>query len=368
MKKVILWVAISLMSVGSVLAQDTKTAKIEPLEKGQTANISSVVKIIAGNFDADRNFQRSLAGSGVIIDSRGIVVTSRSVVFPKGSEKEFPEIWAGVLDSKRSSLHPNQAYRLRLIAQDAGKDIAILKIETGSRTQNFPAMAFGETGNLRYGQDLKVVGFMQANGTSLSAAEVSFLDYDDNEDLLKIEGQLLKGIAGGAVIDRSGRLIGIPTRAATAQAVPFFNQESEQIGQIAIEEVGLLVPVETIQEFVRSVPNLVSFTIPSDLRKSVTIEGGVTDKQSNEPIQRATIGILMPNNNTRQYVESDELIAYARTDARGAFKLNRKIKPGVYSVKVVHQDYKTEYRTIQIPTASGRLIFEMTKESNRAAK
>jgi S1-C subfamily serine protease len=329
----------------------------------QTANVSSVVKIIAGSFDGERNFKRDLAGSGVIIDARGIIVTSRSVVYPKGSEKPFTEIWAGLLDSKRGSLRPNQAYRLTVMNSDIDKDIAILKIETRNVNQKFPAMQFGETGNLRYGQDLKVIGFMQANGTSVSTAEVSFLDFDDREDLLKVEGQFLKGIAGGAVVDRSGKLIGIPTRSAASQAVPFFNQDGEQIGQIAIEEVGLVVPIEAIQEFIRNVPNLFSFTIPSDIRKSITIEGAVTDKKSNNPISRATVGILVPNNDSRQYIESDEIIAYARTDERGAFKLNRKLKPGTYSVKVVHSDYKTEYKTIQIPTASGRLIFELTKES-----
>lgn len=350
MKKVI----ISLMFLMSICL-------ISQIGLAQTANTSAVVKIIAGSFDADRNFQRSLTGSGVIIDPRGIIVTSRSVVFAKGSSKEFPEIWAGLLDTKRGSLRPNQAYRLRVIVNDEKQDLVLLKIETRNDAQKFPTMLFGETGNLRYGQDLKVIGFMQANGTSLSTAEVSFLDYDDNEDLLKVEGQLLKGIAGGAVVDRNGKLIGIPTRAAVSQAVPFFNQDGEQVGQIAIEEVGLIIPVEAIQEYIRSVPNLMSFTIPSDMRKSVIIEGAVTDKQTNEPIVRATVGILIPNNNSRQYIENDELIAYARTDARGKFKLNRKLKPGVYSVKVVHQDYKTDYRTMTIPTTSGQLFVEMTK-------
>lgn len=323
-----------------------------------------VVKIIAGSFDENRNFQRNLAGSGVIIDSRGIIVTSKSVVFPKNSNKEFPEIWAGVLDSNRTSLRPNQAYRLRLVAQDERMNIALLKIETRDSKHSFPAIPMGETGAMRYGQDLKVVGFMQANGTSLSTAEVSFLDYDEGEDLLKIEGQLLNGIAGGAVIDRNGRLIGIPVRAAASQTIPFFNQYNEQIGQMAIEEIGLVVPVEAVQEFVRSVPNLVGFTIPSDLRKSITIEGAVNDKKTNAPIRGATIGILLPNNNSRQYIEADELIAYARSDERGAFKVNRRIKPGTYSVKVVHPDFKTEYKTIQIPTASERLLFTMTREPN----
>jgi S1-C subfamily serine protease len=325
-------------------------------------NNLAVVKIISGQFDANRNFERTLAGSGVIIDPRGVVITSRAVVFPNGSDKEYPEIWAGVMEAGRSSLRPNQAYRLKLIAHDPQLEIALLKIETRNANRTFSTVRFGETGNLRYGQELNLVGFMQANGTSPSAAEVSFLDYDDEHDLLKIEGVFLKGIDGGAIVDRKGNLIGIPTRAVSSQFVPFFNQNNEQIGQIAVEEVGLVVPVEAIQGFLRSVPNLVSFTIPSDLRKQITIEGAVNDKSTNEPIRRATIGILMPNNNSRQYIEAHELIAYARTDTRGAFKLNQRIKPGTYSVKVVHPDYKTEYTTIRIPTDSGRLMIEMTKE------
>lgn len=350
---------ILILSAVCIVAQDSRETSLV------AANVQNkslpVVKIIAGSFDANRNFQRNLAGSGVIIDPRGIIATSRSVVFPKDSNKEFPEIWAGVLDSKRASLRPNQAYRLKLVAHDERMDIALLKIETRDGKQTFPAIQMGETGAVRYGQELQVVGFMQANGTSLSTAEVSFLDYDDEEDLLKIEGQLLKGIAGGAVVDRAGKLIGIPVRAVASQTIPFFNEYNEQVGQIAIEEVGLVIPVEALQEFVRSVPNLVSFTIPSDLRKNITIEGAVNDKKSNAPIRGATIGILLPNTNARQYVEADELISYARTDERGAFKVNRRIKPGTYSVKVVHPDFKTEYRTIKIPTDSGRLLFTMTK-------
>jgi S1-C subfamily serine protease len=326
----------------------------------QNQNSSAIVKIISGSFGENRIFQRSLAGSGVIIDPRGIIVTSRDVVFPKNSKKEFPEIWAGVLNSKRVNLRPNQAYRLRLMSYD--ENIAILKIE-GNLNQIFPTLQFGETGNLRYGQDLRAVGFMQANGTSLSNAEVSFLDYDDNQDLLKIEGEFLNGISGGAIVDKTGKLIGITVSTRASDFVPFFNQNGEEVGKITIESVGLVVPVEAVQEFLRSVPNLRGFTITSDLRKSIAIEGAVTDKKTNEPIQRATIGILISNMNSKQFIEEDELLAYARTDERGAFKLNRKLKPGTYSVKVVHPDYKTEYKTIQIPTASGRLIFELTKES-----
>lgn len=323
----------------------------------------SVVKIISGNFDENRNFHKSQTGSGVIVDSRGLVVTSRSIVFAKGTSREFPEIWAGVSDGRRNALRSNQAYRLRLVAHDEGLDIALLKIETRNPNQTFAAIPFGETGTLRYGQELKAVGFMQAAGTTLSMADTSFLDFDDDEDLLKVEGQFLKGVAGSAIIDRRGRLIGIPTRiAAASQTVPFFNQDNEEIGRISLEEVGLVVPVEAIQEFMRSVPNLVSFTIPGDLRKNVTLEGAITDKRTNQPIQRATVGILLPNSNSRQYIEADELVAYARTDARGSFRLNRRIKPGTYSVKVVHPDYRVEYKTIQIPTASGRLIFEMSRE------
>lgn len=328
----------------------------------QTQYSNSIVKIISGNFDNNRNFQRSLAGSGVIIDSRGIVITSRSVVYPKGSNKEFPEIWAGVLDSNRGSLRPNQAFRLTVMNEDERLNIAILKIETRNPSQKFPAIPFGETGFLRYGQDLKLLGFMQANGTSLSTAEVSFLDFGETDDQLKIEGQFLRGIAGGAVVDRNGRLIGIPVGARESDSVPFFNQDGEQVGQIALEEVGLVVPVEAIQEFLRKIPNLLSFTIPSDVRKSVVIEGSVNDAKTNEPIQWATIGILLPNPNSQQYIEAQELIAYARSDSRGAFKLSRRLKPGTYSVKVVHPDYKVEYKTIQIPNNSVKLLFNLNKE------
>jgi len=360
MKNLSLILILMLGTLG-VYAQDTRNLVIiNP--PNQTA---SVVKIIAGNFDENRDFQRSLMGSGVIIDSRGIVVTSRGVVFPKNSNRELPEIWAGVLDAKRPSLRPNQAFRLRLIAHDAQLDIALLKIETSNQNQTFSAIKFGETGDLRYGQDLKLIGFMQANGTSLSTADVSFLDFDDRQDLLKIEGQFLNGVGGGAVVDRNGRLVGIPVRAVGSQFVPFFNQDGDEIGRIADEEVGLVVPIEAIQEFVRSVPNLVSFTIQGDTRQNVAIEGAITDKQNNQPIRNATIGILMPNNNSQQYIESFELLAYARTDVRGGFRLNRRIKPGVYSVKIVHPDYKTEYQTIQIPTNTGKIFVAMTKESGK---
>lgn len=349
MKKIFIYLLILIgLSVTSAYAQTNKS--------------NAVVKIISGSFDENRNFHRSLAGSGVIIDSRGIIVTSRSLIYPKGENKPFPEIWAGVLDANRNSLRPNQAYRLRLMNQDEKLNIAVLKIETADKNQKFSAVNFGETGNLRYGQDLKLLGFMQANGTSLSTAEISFLDFDENSDLLKVEGQFLKGIAGGAVVDRNGKLVGVPVGARTSDSVPFFNQDGEQVGQISVEEVGLIVPVETIQEFVSSIPNLMSFTIPGDLRKSIQIEGAVVDKKTNQPIKWATIGILMPNQNSRQYIEADELIAYARTDARGKFIINRRIKPGVYSVKVVHPDFKAEYRTLQIPTASGALIFELSQE------
>jgi S1-C subfamily serine protease len=359
MKKLIL-LAVFVLCVIGVSAQAPRDSGLVT-GKATYKNLS-VVKIISGSFDDNRNFQRSLAGSGVIIDRSGIVVTSRSVVFPKGGTKEFNEIWTGVVEQGRTGLRPNQAYRLHLIAQSEQLDIALLKIELKGPGHAFTAMSFSETGNLGYGQELNVVGFMQANGTAAATAEANFLDYDEKEDLLKIEGSFLKGIAGGAVVDGYGRLVGIPVRIAATQSVPFFNQENEEVGQISIDEVAMVVPAEAIQGFIRKVPELVNFTVPDDLRKNVRIEGAVNDKSTNQPVQWATIGILLPNVNSRQYIDGDELIAYARTDSRGAFTLNRRIKPGTYSVKVVHRDYRTEYKTIQVPAAAGRLLFLMTKE------
>ena len=76
---------------GSIFGQDGRITRIAP-SGGSQNPASSIVKIIAGNFDADRNFIRNEAGSGVIIDSRGIIVTARHVVFPKNSTVKYPEI------------------------------------------------------------------------------------------------------------------------------------------------------------------------------------------------------------------------------------------------------------------------------------
>ncbi len=137
------------------------------------------------------------AGSGVIIDESGLIVTNQHVI-----------------DSARSvtvRLNDGQTYSASLIGADESEDIAILKIEASGLT----ACTFGDSDLLEVGDEVIAIGnpLGTLGGTvtnGIISATGRKVKIDGNEmTLLQTNAAISPGNSGGGLFNTSGRLIGI---------------------------------------------------------------------------------------------------------------------------------------------------------------
>ena len=148
---------------------------------------------------------RMASGSGVIISSDGYIVTNNHVI--KGS------------DEIEIILNDNNKYVAELIGIDPSTDIALLKIDA----DNLPYIPFGNSDSLRIGAWVLAVGNPFNLSSTVTAGIVSAKGrniniLEDNaaiESFIQTDAAVNPGNSGGALVDISGKLIGINTAIAS---------------------------------------------------------------------------------------------------------------------------------------------------------
>ncbi len=168
--------------------------------------------------------QRSL-GSGVIIDRLGYIVTNSHVV--ENSEDLKVLLWDG------------REFPARMIHQDVGADIALLRIDAHS-LQEIP---LGNSDDLRVGHWVLAIGSPFGLSQTVSAGIVSavgrsglgLLPY---ENFIQTDASINQGNSGGPLVDLQGRLVGINTAI-------FSNQSGSSFG------IGFAVPINLANALVQ---------------------------------------------------------------------------------------------------------------------
>ena len=145
---------------------------------------------------------RSL-GSGVVFDRSGDVVTN-----------------AHVVDGERRCmvrLSDGEEHPARTIGSNSGNDLAVVHL-SGATPE--PA-AFGDSSKLKVGQTVLAMGNPLGLRSSVTQGIVSSLDRNVAESasvelssLIQTSAEINPGNSGGALVDLSGRVIGIPTLTA----------------------------------------------------------------------------------------------------------------------------------------------------------
>lgn len=142
-------------------------------------------------------------GSGVIIDERGYVITSRHVI-------------AG---AQQIEVVLNDGIKLpaRLVGHDRATDLAVLKINPEG--VDCPSAQFGDSDAVRVGEVVIAIGSPFSLQSSVTVGHVSqkgrrmkILPY---EDFIQTDAAINEGNSGGPLIDVDGRIIGINTAIKT---------------------------------------------------------------------------------------------------------------------------------------------------------
>ena len=147
------------------------------------------------------------AGSGVIVDATGYVITNAHVI--DNSQRIKVSIMSAA--TGRAGKPRRTSADAKVVGVDKESDLALLKIEqTG-----LPAMRFGNSDALRQGQMVLAVGNPLGLENSLTMGVISStnrqIKQDDPNVYIQTDAAINPGNSGGPLIDVEGRLIGINT-------------------------------------------------------------------------------------------------------------------------------------------------------------
>src|SRR5215470_9650520 len=157
--------------------------------------------------------QRSL-GSGVLVDASGLVVTNNHVI--EGATEV------------RVSLHDKREFEAEIVLKDQRSDLAVLRIR--NQGERFPAIDFADSDALEVGDVVLAIGNPFAVGQTVTHGIVSAVartqvGITDYQFFIQTDAAINPGNSGGALVDATGRLVGINTaifsRSGGSQGIGF---------------------------------------------------------------------------------------------------------------------------------------------------
>jgi Do/DeqQ family serine protease len=156
--------------------------------------------------------QRSL-GSGVIVDPAGLIVTNNHVI--EGA------------DEVKVSLADKREVEVEMVLKDPRTDLAVLRIKGRER---FPALELANSDEVQVGDVVLAIGNPFGVGQTVTHGIVSAVartqvGITDYQFFIQTDAAINPGNSGGALVDLSGRLVGINTaifsRSGGSQGIGF---------------------------------------------------------------------------------------------------------------------------------------------------
>jgi len=175
------------------------------------------------DFGGEREYSQQSLGSGVIVNSKGYILTNNHVV--KGAD----EIQVTLLDGRK--------FKGKVVGTDPKTDLALIKVEA---KDNLPSARLGDSDKVKIGmwgiaignpfglEHTMTVGVISAKGRSIGVAEY--------EDLIQTDASINPGNSGGPLVNIQGEVIGINTAiVAGGQGIGFaipINMAQKIIGDL----------------------------------------------------------------------------------------------------------------------------------------
>lgn len=164
-------------------------------------------------------------GTGFIVSADGQIVTNAHVVDGATSVKV--------------TLADGRTVDGKVLGHDSATDIALVKIDAGT---GLPTVAFGDSRQLKVGQDVVAIGNPFGLGNSVTSGIVSALGRDINsgpfDNYIQTDAAINKGNSGGPLFNTDGAVVGINTA--------IFSPTGGSVG------IGFAVPSETAAQVVKA--------------------------------------------------------------------------------------------------------------------
>jgi S1-C subfamily serine protease len=160
-------------------------------------------------------------GSGCLVSEDGYILTNWHVV------RDFSGKADDDLTVSLSLAHdapPAELFKARVVRMNRERDLALLKIEKGFYDQpvpdsyRFPYLSIGEDLELAIGEPLGFIGYPSIGGTgsrvsiTFTRGIVSGYQKSKSGRIIKTDAEINTGNSGGAAVNSSFELIGIPSQ------------------------------------------------------------------------------------------------------------------------------------------------------------
>ena len=189
------------VALATPLVVNIYTAKLVDSGRNQSLN-DPLLRRFLGNSGRRQRVERSL-GSGVILTAEGHIITNNHVIADA--------------DAIQVLLHDGRSATATAIGTDPATDLAVLQIQLPGLTP----ITLANSDDAQVGDVVLAIGNPYGFGHSVSQGIISGLSRyglqaSDYEDYIQTDASVLLGSSGGALIDASGKLLGINTLIYTA--------------------------------------------------------------------------------------------------------------------------------------------------------
>lgn len=365
-------VAVSALLVSALTGQSAnKDAGVSPESRALVRQAIASTGLISVRNSSDSPTPRP-RGSSVIVRSDGVLVTNCHVILNTKNGRPYDEIFLN-LSTADGAPSPGLRFRLKPLLINKDYDLALLRVESDyagnpvSESLTFPSIEMGDSRKIRLLEDLFIIGFPEKGGSTVTVNRGVVEGKDILANWIKTDARVIHGNSGGAAVNSEGRLIGIPTKVlADDQPVDRdgdgFPDDSRRYGA-----VGFLRPSHLVAEMLaqladgnsenRSAPSAPKMAEPSTF---ITVRGIV--KSSGKPVAGALVGLLPLGESN---ITEGTLLTWGSTNSEGAFKLNKPVPPGRYTIKakaLANQAYSGD---VDIGPGAAVLIIEMRGSAAR---
>jgi len=224
-----------------------------------------------------KEFRQEGAGSGLIVDPKGFILTNNHVV------EEADELYVTLSTEKKE-------FKAKVIGRDQPTDVAVIKIEA----ENLPVAILGDSDKIKTGDWAIAIGNpfglnQTVTAGIISATGRSQMRIAEYEDFIQTDAAINPGNSGGPLLNLRGEVIGINTAIFTRTG--------------GYQGIGFAIPINMAKAVMKSLMETGKVTrgwlgvaiqdITPDLAKSfnlATSQGAlIGDVTPNSPAERAGV-------------------------------------------------------------------------------
>jgi putative serine protease PepD len=261
-----------------LVATNTSSSKVSAVGCNSTAvaekTLPSIVTISV------RNGTTGGTGSGEVIRSDGYIMTNNHVISAAAT--------GGTIEVQFSD---GETVPATLTGRDPKADLAVIKVESQPHLQVIP---FGSSSEVVIGEPVVALGAPLGLSNTVTSGIVSSLDRtvevpSDNgttailASAIQTDAAINPGNSGGALVDCSGKLIGVPSAGAVAPSTGPGGGSTGSIG------IGFAIPADVAKPITdeiiatgtvtHSYFGIAVITLPSSAAKELGLNGGIYVQQ-----------------------------------------------------------------------------------------